>query len=143
MVSKHGLEKWLARHQTRLPQPDDENPGVPEEVSISDILCEHGALDPSKASDMKCINEVSAQYIIGYCELDLKIRVLTTKSWQPDATSRHYFTLTTSVRFASPKRIKVRVPPMIARNIETTLPLCRKAIPTRAPPLGIHVQRGL
>lgn len=63
VVSKQGLENWLVRNQTRLPKPNEEE-GVPEEISIPDILCEHGALDPSKAGNMKCINEVSAQLAV-------------------------------------------------------------------------------
>ena len=97
VVSKRGLENWLARNQTWLPQPSDEDPGVPEEISISDILCDHGALDPSKASNMKCINEVRAESAVRYHKLDCKIRVLTKTSWQLDPTSRHCSTLATYV----------------------------------------------
>ena len=61
VVSRQGLEKWLARNQTYLPQPTDKEIEVLEEISISDVLCEHGALDPSQASSMKCINGVSVE----------------------------------------------------------------------------------
>ena len=108
-MSKLGLEDWLARNQTRPPQPNDEDGGVGEEISISDILCEHAALDPSKASDMKCINEVRAEPVVRYRELDDKIRVPTKRSWQLDALSPRCSTLTTSVQFASQGLIKVRV----------------------------------
>lgn len=119
VVSKQGLENWLARNQTRLPQPNGEDGGAPEDIYISDILCEHGALDPSKASNMKCINEVGAESAVGYRKLDRKIRVLTTRSWQLDATSHRCSTLTTSVRFASSKRIKVRVSCTIDGHLDT------------------------
>ena len=72
VVSKQSLENWLARNQTHLPRANDEDDGAPEELSISDILCEHGALDPSRASNMKCINEVSAAFARRYCKLDKK-----------------------------------------------------------------------
>ena len=88
MVSKRGLEKWLARNQTHLPQLNDEDAGVPEEISISDILCEHGALDPPQASRMKCINEVSAEFTAGASKLDRKIRVPTRRFRLPDAILR-------------------------------------------------------
>ena len=61
VVSKQSLEGWLARNQTHLPQPDEGEGEALEEISASDILCEHDALDPSKASRMKCINEASAE----------------------------------------------------------------------------------
>ncbi|KAF9647555.1 cysteine proteinase [Thelephora ganbajun] len=64
VVSKQGLEKWLARNQTHPPQLNDEDAGVLEEISISDILCEHGVLDSSKASHMKCINEGAYEKIL-------------------------------------------------------------------------------
>ena len=115
MVSKQGLENWLARNQTFLPQSNDEGTGATEEISISDILCEHDALDPSKASNMKCINEVSAEPAVRCRKLDREIRVLTTRSWQPDATLRRCSTPKTSVQFASLKSIKVRVPPTVDR----------------------------
>jgi hypothetical protein len=70
VVSKQSLENWLARNQTHLPRTNDEEDGAPEELSISDILCEHGALDPSKASKMKCIDEVSATFALRYPKLD-------------------------------------------------------------------------
>jgi len=62
VVSRQGLEKWLARNQTHLPQPN-EDMEVLEEICVLDILCEHSALDPSKANRMKCINEVSVESI--------------------------------------------------------------------------------
>lgn len=117
VVSKQGLENWLARNQTRLPQSNDEGAEVPEEIPISDITCEHGALDPSKASSMKCVNEVSADSTVRYHKSDHKIRVLTTRSWPPGATSRHCSTPITSVQSASPKRTKVRVPPTINSHL--------------------------
>ena len=79
VVNKHGLEKWLTRNQTHLPQPSDEDGGVPEEISIPDILCEHGALDPSQASRMKCINEVSTESTVRGSELNRKTRVPMTR----------------------------------------------------------------
>jgi hypothetical protein len=63
VASKRSLGHWLTRNQTHLPQPCNEDTGISEEISISDILCEHGALDPSKSSNMKCINEVSAEFV--------------------------------------------------------------------------------
>ena len=108
MVNKQGLEKWLARNQTHLPQPNDEDGGVPEEISISDVLCEHEALDPSKAGRMKCINEVSADSAARTSKLYHKIRVHTRRFRLPDANSRRYSTLTMSVRYVSLNHIKVR-----------------------------------
>jgi hypothetical protein len=126
VVSKQGLENWLASNQTYLPQSNDEDTGVPEETPISDTLCEHGALDPSKASNMKCINEVSPEPTAGYRKLDRKIRVLTTRSWLPEATLRRCFTLKISVQFASSKRIKVRVPSTMNRHPNTDSPFVQK-----------------
>jgi len=88
VVSKQGLEEWLARNQTHLPQPNDEDAGVPEEISISDILCEHGALDPSQASRMKCISEVSTESNARASKLNRKIRVPTRRFRLPDAILR-------------------------------------------------------
>ena len=61
-MSKQGLEHWLNRYQTHLPK--DEDAEVPGEIPISDILCEHGVLDPSKSSHMKCINEVRDNFFL-------------------------------------------------------------------------------
>jgi hypothetical protein len=107
VVSKQSLEEWLARNQTHLPQPNDEAE-VPEEISTSAILCEHGALDPAQAGRMKCINEVSVESVARASELNRSVRVLTRKSWLWDASSRRCSTLTTSVQSASYRRIKVR-----------------------------------
>jgi len=138
VVSKQSLEKWLARNQTCLPQPTGEDVGALEEISISDILCEHGALDPSQASSMKCINEVSVEFAVRDSKLDRKTRLPTRTFWIPDASSRRCSTLITSAQFASRRHIKVRN----LQRIETLryqMPITfRKAIPARASPLGLH-----
>lgn len=121
MASKQSLEKWLARNQTHLPQPDEEEE-APEEISLSDILCEHDALDPSKASRMKCINEVSAESATRIRKLDRKIRVPMRRFWPPDARSHLYSTQATYVQFASQKHIKVRSPWSIERYSGTESP---------------------
>jgi hypothetical protein len=108
VVSRQSLEKWLARNQTCLPQPIDEDAGVLEEISISDILCEHGALDPSQASSMKCINGVSVESAARDSKLDRKTRLPTRAFQLPDASSRRCSTLITFAQFASCKHIKVR-----------------------------------
>ena len=118
VVSKRSLEEWLARNQTHLPQPNDEA-GVPEEISTSAILCEHGALDPAQADRMKCINEVSAESAAKVSKLNRKARVPTRRSWLRDASSRRCSTLTTSVRSASYKHTKVRNPRPTERRTGT------------------------
>lgn len=97
MVSKQSLENWLARNQTHLPPPGGEEVGAPEEISVSDILCEHGALDPSQAGRMKCINEVSTESIIGARKLNSKIRAPTRRFRPLDVSSSRWSILTTSV----------------------------------------------
>lgn len=138
VVSKQSLEKWLARNQTCLPQPTGEDVGALEEISISDILCEHGALDPSQASSMKCINRVSARLAVRDSKLDHKTRLPTRAFWLPGASSRRCSALITSAQFASRRHTKVRN----LRRIEALryqIPITfRKAIPARASPLGLH-----
>lgn len=124
VVSKQSLENWLARNQTHLSKPNEESVGVPEEISMSDILCEHGALDPSKASDMKCINEVSAEFTTKYGKPYHKIRVHTKRSWLLDAPSHHCSIPTTSVQFASRNCTKVRDLRAINRHPDTKFFLC-------------------
>lgn len=122
VASKQSLESWLVRNQTHLPQPNEEEAGVLEEISVSDILCEHSSLDPSQASRMKCINEVSAESVARVDQLNNKIR-LPTKRFRPlDASSRRWFTLTTSVKFVSRKHIKVRNLQPIGRHLGTEFP---------------------
>ncbi|KAF9475859.1 cysteine proteinase [Pholiota conissans] len=62
IVSKHALEIWLSEGciKAASPQVDaeeftesDSNSTV---ISIVDIVCEHGALDPMKSKEMKCIS---------------------------------------------------------------------------------------
>lgn len=121
-MSKQSLEKWLSRNQTHLPQPDNEEGEAPEEISVSDILCEHDALDPLKAGRMKCINEVSAESAARTRKLDRQIRGPTERFQPPDARSRRCSTLATSVRFASRKHIKVRSPGSTERYLGTEFP---------------------
>ena len=108
VVSKQSLESWLACNQSYLPQPNDDDAGVREEISVSDILCEHGALDPSQASRMKCINEAGAKSAARVGKLNLRIRTPTRRFWLLDASSPHYSILATSAQFASRKHTKVR-----------------------------------
>lgn len=111
VVSKQSLESWLARNQTHLPQPneEEEEEEVPEEISISDIVCKHDALDPSKAGRMKCINEVSADPAAMASKFNRRIRVPTRKYWLPDVRSRRRCIQAIFVQFASHKRTKVRI----------------------------------
>lgn len=138
IVSKQGLEKWLARNQTYLPQPTNEDAGVLEEISVSDILCVHGGLDPSQASQMKCINEVSVGTATRSGKLDRKTRVPTRRFWLLDASSHRCSTPTTSAQSASHKPIKVRNLRLIGTLRHQILVTFRKAIPARASPLGLH-----
>lgn len=122
MVSKQSLEEWLARNQTHLPPPDDEESGAPEEISVSDILCEHDGLDPSKASRMKCINEVGPGSVAKASKPNSKVRLPTIRFRLPDACSRRCSTLATSVKFVSHKHIKVRDPRSAGISLGTKFP---------------------
>lgn len=137
-MSKKGLEEWLARNQTYLPQTAGGDSGVVEEIFISNILCGHGGLDPSQANRMKCINEVSVESATGGGKLHHVTRVPTRKLWLPGASLRHYATLATSARFASHKHIKVRNLRPIERLRDSIPVLPRKAISARASSLGLY-----
>ncbi|KAF8911983.1 hypothetical protein CPB84DRAFT_1760942 [Gymnopilus junonius] len=66
VVSRQALEAWLShkcieaaiQQKGDIPLSDDTLPATafPTAVSISDVVCEHGSLDPFKYRDMKCIN---------------------------------------------------------------------------------------
>ncbi|KAF8969843.1 hypothetical protein BDZ97DRAFT_1956803 [Flammula alnicola] len=65
IVSRQALEAWLSEHcieaalqqngSTEIPDDSVSTNGDPTTIPISDILCEHGALDPMKSKDMKRI----------------------------------------------------------------------------------------
>ena len=68
VVSRQALESWLSTHcftaalrQSSPSADSDSDPPIEANISIacSDIVCEHGFLDPAKANDMKCITRVS------------------------------------------------------------------------------------
>lgn len=69
IVSQQALEAWLSAHcltaallpsETDMPTNDDgpTHKSRSVEITISDILCEHNYLDPTKAQKMKRINIV-------------------------------------------------------------------------------------
>ena len=137
-MSKRGLEEWLARNQTYLPQTTGagEDSEVLEEISVSDILCGHDGLDPSQANRMKCINEVSMESVTRDGKLHHVTRVPTRKFWLPGANLCHYATLATSARFASHKHIRVRNLRQIERLRDSIPILPRKTIPARTSSFG-------
>jgi ubiquitin carboxyl-terminal hydrolase 48 len=67
-VSRQALEAWVSEHcitaslqQHAFPTEQFHNlvdDDRPTEISISDIICEHGALDPTMSRDMKLLTPV-------------------------------------------------------------------------------------
>lgn len=62
VVSRQALEGWLSRRLTKA--KDEKSPPVTgndtlgEVTIMPDILCQHGALDPQKAHNMKRVSKV-------------------------------------------------------------------------------------
>ena len=52
------IEEALADDGAGRRTPSSKLSPIAEEISISDIVCEHGKLDPSKSADMKRVNAV-------------------------------------------------------------------------------------
>ncbi|KII88369.1 hypothetical protein PLICRDRAFT_92113 [Plicaturopsis crispa FD-325 SS-3] len=80
VLSRNILEQWLASDaiqaavSQRMEILDDDGvslyegpstppPPSPQPPFVSDHICTHGGLDPRKASDMKCVDEVTARSI--------------------------------------------------------------------------------
>ncbi|PPQ64679.1 hypothetical protein CVT26_002769 [Gymnopilus dilepis] len=69
VLSRDALEKWLSQHcleaailkqdpvMTDSRPPDSQEKRLPVVISMPDILCEHGLLDPEKSKEMKCISK--------------------------------------------------------------------------------------
>ncbi|KAH8107139.1 cysteine proteinase [Cristinia sonorae] len=76
VVSRQALEAWLGRHLAKPPKPSEGSKGKQKNlltlsedgegctISNEDITCEHGSLDPGKASDMKQIRKSASQRIL-------------------------------------------------------------------------------
>ncbi|RDB21476.1 Ubiquitin carboxyl-terminal hydrolase 48 [Hypsizygus marmoreus] len=76
VVSRQALKTWLAQHRNDYAQSVQENredasvPGSGDEkafecsIKLDDILCSHGQLDPTKASNIKRINKQSHSRIV-------------------------------------------------------------------------------
>ena len=58
-MSRQALEAWVSEHCINASlQQHAHSTELPIEISISDILCEHGALDPTMSRDMKLLTPV-------------------------------------------------------------------------------------
>ncbi|EMD38059.1 hypothetical protein CERSUDRAFT_113204 [Gelatoporia subvermispora B] len=97
VASRQSLESWISRHLRKRSAPPSASPSASTElptkaaakakavendaedavyqISISDIVCEHGRLNPDKAQDMKVIRENAYQRILSDdgCELVPKL----------------------------------------------------------------------
>lgn len=62
IISRQALERWLskplAKPKTKL-KGAEESETAPEILPTSDILCQHDALDPQRANNMKRVSAVS------------------------------------------------------------------------------------
>jgi len=77
-VSRQALETWVSEHcinsslQQHASSTEQFHNAVddarPIEISTSDIICEHGALDPTMSRDMKLLTPVC-----GVNSIDLKM----------------------------------------------------------------------
>jgi hypothetical protein len=62
IISRQALERWLCKPLAKLktkPKVADEAETIAEILPASDILCDHDALDPQKANNMKRVSAVS------------------------------------------------------------------------------------
>ncbi|KAF9526995.1 cysteine proteinase [Crepidotus variabilis] len=80
VVSRRSLEAWLSEHCIEAAQArhlndtqhSDASPANKDKISIdcSDIVCQHGCLDPRKANNMKCITLNAYERIVNETHCD-------------------------------------------------------------------------
>lgn len=74
IISRQTLERWLSKSlakQKTKPKGEEEPETTPEILPTSDILCQHDALDPQRANNMKRVSARAYEKLVEFGESEI------------------------------------------------------------------------